>query len=308
MLFVLAVIMKRMFFLIVLLLLVGCVEQKIPDSKSNVDKLNVVVSFHPLAEFTKAVGGDRVDVQSLVPNGVEPHDWDPSPQDMITLVNADVFIYNGGQFEGWIDKASQSIDPKKTKVLEVSAVIAVVQASEKNGLIDPHFWLDPVLVSEAVDHIKNVLEAADPRSAELYRFNAEKYKAKLSELDAVFKNGLKSCLRREFVTSHDAFGHLARRYALKQIPIAGVSPEAEPTPQETAKIVSLVKAQRVSTFFMETLISPRLVEALARDAGAKVDVLNPFEGLTEEEQASGADYFSVMEQNLNKLKRALNCA
>jgi zinc transport system substrate-binding protein len=126
-------------------------------------------------------------------------------------------------------------------------------------------------------------------------------------LDGDYRRGLAHCDRRDFVTSHAAFGYLAARYHLRQIPITGVDPESEPSPKRLANLIALVRSEHVTTVFFERLVSPRLAETVARDAGARAAVLDPIEGLTPSEQDRGADYLSLMRRNLRELRRALGC-
>lgn len=281
-------------------LLAGCTSTIERDSS----KINIVVSFYPLAEFAKAVGREKVAVTSLVPPGVEPHEWEPSPSDVVKIASADILIYNGAGLEGWIDKILK-IANKKTVIIEASKGIDLIRI---NGVAsDPHVWLDPSLVAKEVENIEAVLSKIDPNGAEFYRFNAVNYISGLNVLDNKFKAGLSECSRREFITSHEAFGYLARRYSLTPISVAGISSEVEPTPKHVAEIVDLIKQKNVKVIFVETLVNPKVSEAIARDAGASVDVLNPFEGLTESEIAQGNNYFTIMGQNLNKLQNALGC-
>ena len=136
---------------------------------------------------------------------------------------------------------------------------------------------------------------------------AQSLSARLDRLDADYRNGLKTCQRHQIVTSHAAFGYLARRYGLEQVPLEGLSPEAEPSARGITDLVRLVQRTGVTTVFFETLLSPKLAQTVAREAGVQTAVLNPLEGLTDEQIAAGDDYFSVMRANLAALRGALGC-
>jgi zinc transport system substrate-binding protein len=166
------------------------------------------------------------------------------------------------------------------------------------GKTDPHVWLDPVLFSRVVERIGAAL-GRPARAAALVR--------RLRVLDREYRSGLRRCARRDFVTSHAAFGYLAARYGLRQIPITGIDPEAEPSPQRLQQLIDLVRREHVTTVFFEQLVSPRLAETVARDAGSKAEVLDPIEGLTPSEEHRGDDYFSLMRRNLTRLRTALGC-
>jgi zinc transport system substrate-binding protein len=175
------------------------------------------------------------------------------------------------------------------------------------GGTDPHVWLDPTLMAAIADEVGAALTRADPAGASVYQQNAAAYGAELEALHREFSDGLRDCDRRVIVTAHAAFGYLAARYGLMQEPIAGVSPEAEPDPRRLAELADLVKREGVTTILTEELVSPRVAETLAREAGVKTAVLNPLEGLTPEELTQGEDYASVMRQNLSTLRVALGC-
>jgi zinc transport system substrate-binding protein len=169
-------------------------------------------------------------------------------------------------------------------------------ASEEG--VDPHVWLDPLRYAEQARRIGDILNRQQ---------SAARFAERLRKLDADFRRGLARCTRREIVTSHAAFHYLADRYELEQIGLTGVSPEAEPTARDLEAIVDEVESTGATTIFFETLISPRLAETVARETGARTAVLNPVEGLTEDEVAAGEDYFSVMRENLATLRQALGC-
>jgi zinc transport system substrate-binding protein len=172
---------------------------------------------------------------------------------------------------------------------------------------DPHVWLDPVLMAGVVDEVRKALARSDPAGAATYQRNAESYRSEIEALDGRFRDGLGDCDRRVIVTSHAAFGYLAARYGLVQEAIAGLSPEAEPDPKRLAELADLVRREGVTTIFTEELVSRRVADTLAREAGVRTAVLNPLEGLTSKEIGRGEDYVSVMEKNLANLRAALGC-
>jgi zinc transport system substrate-binding protein len=187
--------------------------------------------------------------------------------------------------------------------------ILVIMATENVELLpsDPHVWLDPVAMQIIVQRIRDGLIEIDPGDADTYRKNAEAYLAKLSALDKAYRDGLASCDIREVVTSHNAFNYLAKRYNLTMLSISGLSPEDEPSPKRMAEVADLAKVKKIDTIFFETFVSPKLSETIAQEVGAKTAVLNPIEGLTNEEHQAGETYISLMEQNLQNLRMALRC-
>ncbi len=287
-----------------LFLLISCTQPILEDN----NKINVVVSFYPLEEFTKSIGAQKVNVISLVPPGVEPHEWEPSPGDIVKISKAKLFIYNGAGLESWIEKILKNVDTKKTLVVSASnGINLITKSNAANSQTDPHVWLDPNLVAMQARTITNALSAIDPSGAEFYNFNLNEFISNLNSLDKKFRTELSDCQKKEFVTSHDAFGYLARSYGLSQFSVAGISSEIEPTPKHLANLINVIKEKNIKVIFVETMVNPKISRAIAKDASTSVDVLNPFEGLTQKEISDGQNYFSVMEQNLNKLKDALDC-
>jgi zinc transport system substrate-binding protein len=274
----------------------GCKDA--PPPKVEAPRPLVVTSFYPLYDFARQVAGDRAEVISLVPAGVEPHDWEPSPRDVARVEKAAVFVYNGAGFDAGVERLARGAG--KAVVVEATAGLALIDR-------DPHVWLDPTLAKAQAELIRAALAKADPAGANDYASRATAYGARLTKLDETFSSGLATCERRELVVSHAAFGYLARRYRLTQVPVMGLAPQAEPSPAELARVVRTVKRLKATVIFFETLVSPRLAETLAAEVGAKTMVLNPIEGLTSEEEKAGKDYMAVMDDNLRNIRTALGC-
>jgi zinc transport system substrate-binding protein len=250
----------------------------------------VVAGFYPLAFAAEQIRGVEVEVTNLTPAGAEPHDLELTPREVEEILGADLVLYLGEGFQPGVEEAVESGDVPALDVLDGLDL--------REG--DPHVWLDPTLFSQVVDRI--AVELGDEGAT-----GARGVATRLDELDQAYEAGLADCERRDLVTTHDAFGYLADRYGLEVIPITGLSPEAEPSPQDLEAVARIVEERGVTTVFTETLLSPELGETVAREAGATTAVLNPLEGLTEDELARGEDYFSVMEANLGALRQGLGC-
>jgi len=275
------------------------------------ERMQVVASVYPLYFFARRVGGDRVEVVSLVPPGAEPHDWEPRASDLKTLNSARVFVYNGAGLEPWVDRALKSLDNKGLIPVDTSAGLPLLtgngEGGHEPGGYDPHIWLDPVLAQEQVKRIAAALSQADPAGKDVYEANAQALIAELAALDRDYQ-ALAACPRREIVITHAFFGYPARRYGLVQVPmVTSLSPEAEPTPRQLAELVRFVRERGIRYIFVETLVSDRVGRVLAQEAGAQVLVLNPIEGLTPEEEAQGKDYLTLMRENLANLRQGLEC-
>jgi zinc transport system substrate-binding protein len=313
--------------LVMTALLTACGQVPVPPAKPL-----VVASFYPLYEFARQVAGEQAEVRMLVPHGMEPHDWEPSPQDLALLRKARLFVYNGAGFEPWEEHLRKDRAGSQTAVMKATTGIALRAAAwegpgdkEKEGHghgdekkktmaekaaeapPDPHVWLDPVRARSQVEAIRAGLAQADPANAAAYAENAKAYDAKLAALHEAFERGLAQCARREIIVSHAAFGYLTDRYRLTMVPIAGLRPEAEPSPAQLGALVRLVRRTKVKYIFFETLVGSKVAETLAREVGAQTLVLNPIEGLTKEEEAAGKGYVSLMEENLKNLRTALQC-
>ncbi|MBI4233058.1 MAG: zinc ABC transporter substrate-binding protein [Chloroflexi bacterium] len=287
------------------LVLAGCGSSGVKGKEER--KLTVVASFYPLAYFAQQIGGSELKVVTLVPPGVEAHDWEPSPRDIVALQEASLFVYNGAGFEPWVPRVLAAVSRKDTEVVEATRGLPLLMVGAGSRSPDPHVWLDPVLAQRQVEMIRDALAKVDPDRGDVYRKGGEVLSARLAALHAAFQDGLDRCQSRTVVTPHAAFGYLAQRYNLEIIAVAGLSPEVEPSPARLAEVVSVVRERGVRYIFFETLVSPALSETIAREIGARTLVFNPLEGLTREELAAGEDYFTVMQRNLGNLRLALGC-
>jgi zinc transport system substrate-binding protein len=271
----------------------------------------IVAAFYPLAFAAERIADDATAVRNLTPPGAEPHDFELSPRDVEAVRSADVVVYLGSGFQPALEEAVDGADGEAVDVLSGLTLAPAAKAEhghddesrepaddEESEQLDPHVWLDPLLFAQLSERIGQALDRPE---------QAATFAAELRRLDAEIEAGLRVCKRRKLVTSHAAFGYFARRYGLEQIPIAGLSPETEPTAQELEQIVRAVEESGATTVFYETLLSPRLAETVARETGADPSALNPLEGLTQDELDDGENYFTVMRANLDALRRALGC-
>lgn len=281
------------------------------DTSTSDGKLSVTASYYPLYDFARQVGGDKVSVVNMTPAGAEPHDYEPSPQALIDAQKSAVFIYNGGAMEPWVDSF---LSDYKHTVVKASEGINLQESHEDDdhdhahdGAKDPHFWLDPVLAQQIVTTIRDGFAAADPDNQSYYAANASSYNQKLAELDTHFTDGLARCTLHTAISSHGAFSYLAQRYNFTVIPIAGIEPDNEPSPAKMAELADIVKQKGIKYIFFESLVSPRLAQTIASETGASTLVFDPIEGLSKADQDAGRDYISVQYDNLENLRKALDC-
>jgi zinc transport system substrate-binding protein len=266
-----------------------------PSSTSN---MQVSASYYPLYDFARNIGGSKVQVTNLTPDGAEPHDYEPSPKTLITIQQSDVFVYNGGAMEPWVNTFLNDYTHHKVK-----ASTGIPLHKDK----DPHFWLDPIYAQQIVKNILDGLIAADPANKGYYSKNAAAYIGKLTTLGQDFKHGLSACKQDTVISSHDAFSYVADRYNFKIESISGVDPEQEPSAARLAEISQIVNQKQLDYIFFESLVSPRLADTIAQETGAKTLVFEPIEGLSNEDQKQGKDYISVQRENLRNLRTALAC-
>lgn len=270
-------------------------------------RVSVAASIYPVWFLASEIGGARADVALVVPAGIEPHDYEPTPQDLVQIEQARLIVLNGGGLEPWADDVRRSSDSEKTVI--VLAGDGLVRAAEQDGktAADPHVWLDPVRAGQMADAILGGFIAADPANRAEYEAHAAELQARLAALDREYRDGLAYCTRRDFMTSHAAFGYLADAYGLNQVALAGLAPDQEPSPADLVSLARFARERKIRYIFFEALASPKFAETLAREVGAQTLLLDPIEGLTETDAARGEDYFTKMRANLDNLKLALEC-
>lgn len=297
-------------------LLTGCGSSAETDTNAD-GKLRVLTSFYPMYDFTFKIGGDLVNVTNMVPSGTEPHDWEPSTNDLKNLEKVDMFVYNGADMETWADDLLTSKSDSLRVVMASENVELMTTdgehehahehegADHHHGDFDPHVWLDPENAKTEMETIKDALAEADPANVQTYQANFDKYAAELDALDKEYSDTLSPLPNKTIVVAHEAFGYLCAAYGLEQVGIEGLSPDSEPDPGRMAEVIDFVRANNVRTIFFEELVSPKVAQTIASETGAEAKMLNPYEGLSDEQLAAGADYFSVMRDNLAALTEAL---
>jgi zinc transport system substrate-binding protein len=278
-------------------------------------KMTVIASFYPLYEFASKVAGGRAEVSSLVPAGIEPHDWEPTAEDISKGRLADVLVINGAGFERWakdmkakvIANTSEGIEFDHREEKEMGDDEHVYEGDVVVG-VNPHIWLDPVLAKHQIDKIRNVMARSDPANADYYNQNAGRFSAELDSLDAFIRSELADCDKSDFIASHDAFIYFSERYGLRQHSIHGVSPEGEILPQTIQQIIKLANELDINVIYSEDLVDSRLADTIANEIpNGRVLVLSPIEGVDKEEQAAGIGYIDKMMQNIASLKEGLQC-
>jgi zinc transport system substrate-binding protein len=281
----------------------------IPTASSAAPTVHVVGAFYPVAYAAQRVGGARVQVTNLTPAGAEPHDLELTPKQYDQILDADVVFDMGHRFQPAVEAAAKEREGATVTLLDRLPIHAGNKkvAEDDPTALDPHVWLDPTLMRDIVRQVQTALTKADPKGRAVYARNAGAFVQQLLALDQRYRSALADCAIHVVVTSHEAFGYLAKRYDLTQEGVAGISPDAEPDAKRLAQLTDLVKRDHIKVVFTETLVSPRIADTLAREAGVTTDVLDPLEGLTDKEIEQGGNYITVMDTNLSRLARALEC-
>ena len=295
-------------------LLAGCGQPGV-DGASDSGR-RAVAAFYPLAWVTERVAGDDWEVTNLTQPGGEPHDLELGISQTADLDEADVVVFQH-DFQPAVDEAVENVSDAVLVDAEEAVELRSIDEQHEghedehaeddghdHGDTDPHFWQDPLLMADMADAVAEGLAEVDADGAATYRANAEELRAELEELDAEFADGLAACERDTVVVSHEAFGYL-ERYGVHFEGIAGLTPDAEPTPAVVADLEELIASEGITTVFSERLASPAMAESLASDTGVETAVLDPIEGPGDGDGAT--DYVALMQQNLAALQQANGC-
>lgn len=282
------------------LALTGCAA----PTRSADSRVHVVAAFYPLAYAAQQVGGDRVTVETLTKPGGEPHDLELLPRQILDIQDAALVVHLS-HFQPAVDAAVAAHAAEHSLDVAEAEDLLTLPEGHDHGAVDPHFWLDPTRLAAVGEAIADRLAQSDPAGAAAYRANAAAFTAQLTTLDAEVETGLATCTNRDLVTGHSAFGYFAERYGFTQEPISGLSPDLEPRASDLAHVVEFVREHDVRTIYAETIASPLITQALARETGARIAVLDTVEGISDESAA--ADYPGVMRANLATLRLGQDC-
>lgn len=315
--------MKKKIFLGVLLgligsMIIGCGESNDKNAVKNEEtKPSITVSIFPLKEFAEEIAGDKVDINCLVPNNMEPHDYEPKTKDFEKLINSDAFIYNGLGLEEWVEKVNEVIKNEDVLIVDSSKNVDSITIEDENheeehnhdneeendhehGAIDPHSWLSLKEAQVQSEAIKDTLIEIDPENKAYYEQNYNEFKQKLDDLYNKYNEKFQTLQNKNFITGHAAFGYLCRDFGLEQKSVENVFGEGEPTPKQLENLVNFCKENNITTIFSESLASPKVSETLAAEVGAKVIPI-----YTLESQEDNKSYLEAMEYNLNQIYNCL---
>jgi len=276
--------------------------ENLKNVSNSSQKLVVISSILPIDEFVKKVGGEMIESSLIIPAGIEPHEFDPTINQIQTISSAEVLVYNGLGIENWLTK----IDPPNK--IDASNGLNASYSDRRNMTLDPHVWLDPMLAKKQVENIRNGLISIDPSNKDTYNSNAKSFLAELDELDRSIRSELESCKKKDFISFHNSFSYFAKRYGLTQHSISESGPEAEVTPARLAEVINVAKNLGINVIYTEELMDPRYAQVIAQEIpNGKVLILSPIEGLTKEEQNAGIGYIDKMHEDIKNLSMGLEC-
>jgi zinc transport system substrate-binding protein len=279
------------------------------DRAGSGTELRIATAFYPLSFLAQRLAGEGAVLDELTAAGAEPHDLELTPRQVAGLQEADLVLHLAG-FQPSVDRAVQqqatgaAFDVSTVTPLEPGYVPleeGVPEPAEQG--LDPHVWLAPLRYAAIADAVADRMAEIRPAQAARFRARAAQLRGKLTELDEQYRTGLSTCDRRQLVTSHNAFGYLASAYDLEQVPIAGFTPDAEPSPHRLAEVAEYAEANEVTTVYFEELVDPSVAAALAREVGAEPAALSPLEVAPQ-----SGDYFTGMRANLTALRQGLGCS
>lgn len=272
------------------------------SAKNN--KIKVSVSFYPIYFFASQIGGNKVQIKTLIPAGVEPHDWEPKISDIKYICQSNIFIYNGCGMEPWAGRVVNQAEHNLIAVNSSKGVKLIKNINEdeikEHGADDPHIWLSIKNAKIQARNIKNAFVKADAKDKSYFQKNYNSLIKKLNVLDKEFSTKLHHPKLNKIITSHAAFAYLCRDYGLHQMSIEGTFAEGEPSPKKMGDVIDLCKKDKIKYIFSEELLNPKIAEIIADECGAKNLVLNPLESAKK-----GQNYFSIMRKNLSCLVKAL---
>lgn len=270
-------------------------------SCSNNKKENIIyTSFYPIYDFTKRIVKDKYEVINLTSNGQEPHEFEPTSQDVVKMIDSKAIFINGLELESWTASLPKEIDSKLYKVTDNIEYINL------NNSVDPHVWLSIKNAMTEMNNILNIMKDLDPDNYSFYQSNYDAEIIKFKQLDEEYISSFKEVRNNNIVVSHAAFSYLCKEYSLNQIYVSGLNYQQEPTAKEIENIISQIKQYNISTVFYEEMKSDSISKQIAKETDTKIEVLDTLESLSIDRINNNEDYLSVMKLNLNKLKDALN--
>jgi zinc transport system substrate-binding protein len=293
----------------------GVTVSSSPVNTGQGGKVQLITSFRPFTLLVGPVGGDHVTITQILPPGADPHDYEPTPNDAVALKNGRIFFYDGPFLEPWAADLAASSNPDINLVTFADAIPGPAYDKMKsqytdfpNMTQDPHLWLSPQLTEYYVAYVARRLSETDPQNASDYQKNAALFEKRLKQLDSDYSSGFSNCTTRTFLSSHAFLDYTAAAYNLTPISIAGMSPDAQPSMKQMSAIVEEAKAHNVRGIIVEPQEAEDLGKALAAELNLPVYSFTTMEVLPGGPLTSAdTDYVAIMENNLQEMRKAMQC-
>ena len=289
------------------LFLLGCSSNS--EKQKTDKKLTISVSSFALYDITTSIAKDTFVINHILPFGVDPHSYEPTPKTMATIEKSALVIYSGAGLEPWIRNYTF-----KQKVLNISKFVHLRELTKKeehkghHGLgVDPHYWLSIENMKIATDSITKELIALQPENEAFYRKNEKSYLKALETLQKEYAESLKSCKQERIVVTHNAYGYLAREFGFKVISLSGLSPEAQTNAKSMQRLIETIRKEKITHLFSESFASAKSMQSIADEVGLHVDTLDALGNITADEMKQNLNYKKIMERNLHKIHEALEC-
>lgn len=312
----------------ILIFLVACgsttTETESTNEATDSNKIQVVTSIFPVYEITKEIAGEQAEVSLMVGENEDAHHYEPSAQAVAAVNEADVFIYSSDIMEFWVERLLDVVENDDLKIVKLSNGLELEVAEDNehqnheqednhahdhnhdHGGLDPHFWLDPLTISNQLSLITEALVQVDAEGEKPYRENEETFQQSLTELDEAYREAFTEAENRDFVVQHEAFGHLANRYALNQMAVGGLTTEVEPNPKQLAEVIEFVDAQEVPVIYYQSGENSAIAETVANETDTEIAVLYDLENSPSSLNGEGNLYIEAMKTNLEQLKLSVN--
>lgn len=271
-------------------------------------RLQVVATTTMIGDLAHELGGDAVQVQSIMRPGGDPHLYQPTPSDAKMVARADMVLTNGLKLEGWLSDLVHNAGGK-AQVVVLSEGIEPLQNPHKTNYPDPHIWHDVSLWKEAAANLRDALVKRDPAHADLYRERTAAYLKELDALHSEVQEQIKAipAQKRVLVTSHDAFQYFGRAYGLEVVAVQGLSTESEAGARDLARVIEVVRGRQVPAVFIETSVNPKLMEQISRETGAQIGGTLYSDSLGAEGEP-GSSYTGMIRANTQRIVKALGGA
>lgn len=294
--------MKKILIWLTILILPLTITACSKGSKTNTfpknSKIKVMASFNPMRELVQAVGGEKVEVHTIIPDKGHAHHYEPKASDLIKLKNADIFVYNGLGMESWVNKALSVTQNKNLIEVDASKDCDPIYVEDSHP--DPHLWISPKGAQLQAKNIKEALISASPTDKDYFEENYNNFYNKIEELYTQYFEKINTLQNKRFVTSHAAFGYLCRDLSLEQNSVEDVFASGEPSAKKLSELVEYCKEYNIKTIFVEEAVNPKVAQTLANEVNAKTQLI-----YTMASKSDNMDYIKSMEYNLKTIYESL---